>query len=180
MASNGGAAFGDGAVATGTNATAIGPGAQATFANSTALGHGAVTTAPNQVVIGGPGTTVAVPSIVGNQGAQVGPTNFVTSDRNGVLATAGFGPDEILRQDRRLRDGVALALAAGGSPALMPGRKFALSANVGNFEGASAFSAGATALLFDAKQFAIVANASVGFGFNTNVFGSRGGVSLQW
>jgi hypothetical protein len=86
----------------------------------------------------------------------------------------------VLQQEQRLRDGVALALATGGTPALLPGRRFALSANLGTFEGAGAFAAGATVLLFEAKQYAVVANASAGVGFNTNVFGGRGGVSVQW
>jgi trimeric autotransporter adhesin len=75
---------------------------------------------------------------------------------------------------------VALALASGGAPPLQPGRRFAVSANVGTFDGAGAFAAGATGLLFDSKQYSVVANASVGLGFNTNVVGGRGGVSLQW
>jgi len=31
-----------------------------------------------------------------------------------------------------------------------------------------------------AKTYAVVANGGVGFGFNTNVVGGRGGVSIQW
>jgi autotransporter adhesin len=171
--------LGQGAVASGTNSTALGQGAQATFANSTAIGAGAVTTSANQVVIGGPGTHVAFPSILGN-GAQTGRTTFVTADGGGNLGTSFIGPDDLIRQDNRLRDGVALALAAGGSPSLQPGRRFAVSANFGTFDGAGAFAAGATALLMDTKQYSVVGNASVGVGFQTNVVGGRGGVSFQW
>jgi hypothetical protein len=70
-----------------------------------------------------------------------------------------------------------MALAAGGSPGLLPGLKFALSANV---QGGSAFAAGATALLADSKNYAVVANGSLGIGLNTSTYGGRGGVSPQW
>jgi autotransporter adhesin len=173
-------AFGQGAVASGSGSTALGAGSQALHNNSVALGAGAVTTRDNQVVIGGPGTTVAFPSIVGNRASQSGPTYFVTSDGNGNLATSSFTTDDILRQDRKLRDGVALALAAGGAPGLLPGRKFAVSMNYGAFDGTGAMAMAATGLLYDGKQYAVLANGSVGLGFDTNVVGARGGISVQW
>jgi hypothetical protein len=39
---------------------------------------------------------------------------------------------------------------------------------------------GATGLVYDGKQYSVVVNGSVGMGFNTGVFGARGGASLQW
>jgi hypothetical protein len=156
----------------------LGPNAQSTHTNSVALGNGAATTKDNQIVLGGPGTTIALGGL--GSAAQSGRTTFVTADASGTLGTSALGPDDFVRQNNRLRDGVALALASGGAPSLQPGRRFAVSANVGTFDGAGAFAAGATGLLFDSKQYSIVANASVGMGFNTNVVGGRGGVSVQW
>jgi autotransporter adhesin len=173
-------ALGQGSLASAAGATALGASARATYSNSVALGAGAVTTAPNQVVIGGPGTTVALPSIVGGRAAQSGPTYFVTSDTGGNLATSSFSTNDILNNENRLRDGVALALAAGGTPALQPGRKLAVSMDFGAFDGAGAMALGATGLVYDGKQYSVVVNGSVGMGFNTGVFGARGGASLQW
>jgi trimeric autotransporter adhesin len=84
--------------------------------------------------------------------------------------------------DNRLeaRTGTAVALAAGSMPSLQPGRKFALSAGYGNFEGANAFALGATALLYDGKSYAVIANAGGGIGLERNVAGGRGAVSIQW
>ena len=65
-------------------------------------------------------------------------------------------------------------------PALQPGRKFALSAGFGNFEGANAFGLGATALVYDGKSYAVVMNAGGAFGLERNSAGGRGAVSLQW
>ena len=76
--------------------------------------------------------------------------------------------------------GVAMALATGGTPQLQPGRKFAVFANVGAFDGASALGVGGTALLYDTKRYSITANAAVGVGFNTGTAGGRAGFSFQW
>jgi hypothetical protein len=195
-AANGGAAFGDNSTATGANATAIGPGATATFANSTAIGNGATATAANQVVIGTASNTYRMPGITSaaSLAAQNGPVSFVTSDAGGNLATSTFNPASLTSLqsqvtslqsqvvDNRLeaRTGTAIALAAGSMPALQPGRKFALAAGYGNFEGTNAFAVGATALLYDSKQYAIVANAGGGIGLERNVAGGRGSVSIQW
>ena len=55
FASNGSAAYGDGASAIGAQSTAIGPGASATGANSVAIGSGSIATAANTVSFGSPG-----------------------------------------------------------------------------------------------------------------------------
>ena len=82
--------------------------------------------------------------------------------------------------DRRARDGTALALAAAGSPGLMPGRRFAINANYGNYEGAGAVGVGLTGLLHETQAYAVVVSGGLGFGFNTGNVGGRGGVSVQW
>ena len=202
-AANGGAAFGDAAIATGTNATAVGPGASATFANSSAIGTGASTTAANQMALGTASNTYRMPGITSaaSLAAQSGPTSFVTTDANGNLAATSLSVPNIsnltanvaalqqgfntLQYDlqqglHKANTGTAIALALGGMANLQPGRRFALSGGWGNFQGNNALGVGATALVYDSKSYAVVANAGVGFGVDTNVVGTRGVVSLQW
>ncbi|MFN5109776.1 MAG: YadA-like family protein, partial [Bradyrhizobium sp.] len=199
----GATAYGQGSTASAASATAIGSGATAGFANSTAVGAGATTTAANQVAIGTAGNTYRLAGVTSaaSLAAQSGPVSFVTSDAAGNLATSSFNPSNLTSlqsqftslqsqvtslqsqvMDNRFeaRSGTAVALAAGSMPALQPGRKFALSAGYGNFEGANAFAIGATALLYDSKNYAIVANAGGGIGLERNVAGGRGAVSIQW
>ncbi len=126
--------------------------------------------------------------------AQSGPTAFVTSDANGNLATTTFNPQSLTSlqsqvtslqsqvTDNRLeaRTGTALALAVGASPALQAGRRFGISASYGNFQGSNAFGVGATALLYDNKNYAVVINAGAGIGMERNVVGVRSAIGLQW
>jgi len=96
--------LGDLAVATGVNAAAVGPNTSAAFGNSTAVGNGAATTRANQVVIGTSVNTVTVPGVASaaSLAAQIGPTNFVTSDAGGNLATSPFGPSSVAALDARV------------------------------------------------------------------------------
>lgn len=189
-------AVGTRAAAASDTATAIGTGATAGFANSTAIGSGATATAANQVAIGTASNTYRMAGVASaaSLAAQSGPVSFVTTDAAGNLATSSFNPASITSlqsqvtslqsqvMDNRFeaRSGTAVALAAGSMPALQAGRKFALSTGYGNFEGANAFAVGATALLYDGKSYAIVANAGGGIGLERNVAGGRGAVSIQW
>jgi autotransporter adhesin len=88
FAANGGAAFGDNTIATGSNSLALGLGASATQANASAIGNGATTTRANQVVIGTTTNTYTTPGITSNASiaAQSGPLSVVTTDANGNLA----------------------------------------------------------------------------------------------
>ena len=63
---------------------------------------------------------------------------------------------------------------------MQPGRRFAVAAGFGNFQGGNALGVGLTGLLYETKSYAVIANAAVGFSVDTNVVGSRGVVSLQW
>lgn len=186
-------AIGGSTVASGANSTAIGAGATTPFAGSTAIGAGATTTAVNQVAVGTATNTYKMAGLTSaaSLAAQTGPTSFVTTDAQGNLATTSFDPGTFQTQinslsaqitDNRLeaRTGTAIALAAGSMPSLLPGRKFALSAGYGNFQGANAFAVGGTALLYEGKSYAIVANAGAGIGLERNVAGGRGAVSVQW
>jgi len=89
FASNAGVAFGDGTTATGANSAALGVNATATFANSTAVGTGATTTRANQQSFGTALNTYTMAGITSaaSTAAQSGPTQIVTSDAGGNLAT---------------------------------------------------------------------------------------------
>jgi hypothetical protein len=154
------------------------------------------TTRANQVSIGTATNTYTLSGIASaaSLSAQTGPVSFVTTDANGNLATSTFNPasltalqsqvtslqSQVLDNRMEARTGTAVALAAGSMPALQPGRKFALSAGYGNFEGANAFGIGATALLYDGKKFAIVGNVGGAVGLERSAGGGRGAVSVQW
>jgi autotransporter adhesin len=122
-------AIGANNTASGANAIAIGSGSSATFANSAAIGVGATATRPNQMVFGTGTSTYTTPGITSaaSAAAQTGPTNFVTSDAAGDLATSAFGPSSFITLNNRInsvnarvtnvrneeRGGVALAMATG-------------------------------------------------------------------
>jgi hypothetical protein len=57
---------------------------------------------------------------------------------------------DAFRQQTVVRTVLALALALGGTANLQPGRRFALSAGLANFQGSNALGVGATGLLYDA------------------------------
>src|SRR6201998_4673755 len=95
-AGSGGSAYGDGTVATGVNSAAIGTNASASFANSAAIGTGAATSRANQQSFGTALNTYTMAGITSaaSTAAQTGPTQIVTSDAGGNLATntaAGLG-----------------------------------------------------------------------------------------
>src|SRR5207244_7033085 len=79
------AAFGDGAIATGTNATALGPSASATAANSAAIGSGSVANVANTVSMGAPGNERRITNVA----AGVNPTDAATMGQLNSMA-AGF------------------------------------------------------------------------------------------
>jgi hypothetical protein len=190
-AANGGAAFGDGAIATGTNATAVGPGASATFANSSAFGAGATATAANQMAFGTASNTYRMPGLTSaaSLAAQSGPTMFVTTDANGNLAAANFSPQSInqlsanvaLLQENlqhglnQAYEGTAIAIAMGGA-ALPDNKRFAVTTNWGNFRGTNAMSLVAQMRISPN----VVANAGFAGGFQYGGVGSRAGLTFAW
>jgi len=50
----------------------------------------------------------------------------------------------------------------------------------GPLDGQNAFGLGATALLYDSRDYAVMFNAGAGMGLQTNVAGVRAAVALQW
>jgi len=153
-----------GAIASGTNSTAIGVNASATFANSAAFGNGATAMRADQQVFGTVSNTYTMPGITlaASRAAQVGPTQIVTSDTGGNLATstlAGLGlatasdisgiNSQISNLSSRIdtltteaRAGTALALAASGLHYDARPGKASLAAAFGNYKGQSGLAAG--------------------------------------
>ena len=152
-------AFGATATASGTSALALGFGSTAAQANSVAIGAGATTTRANQIVIGTAARTYTLPGLTSaaSLAAQTGPTSLVTTDSSGNLAATNLNVGNLANLDGRVssletsvgqlrRDvrtayqGTAIALAVGGA-VLPAGKKYAISANFGTFEGETAFGA---------------------------------------
>jgi hypothetical protein len=76
--------------------------------------------------------------------------------------------------------GVALVMAAGGVPAVPPGRKLGMFGNIATYDGHGAAGVGLTGVLLETRSYQIQANGSVGMGFDTSVVGARGGVAMFW
>jgi autotransporter adhesin len=148
MAGSGGSAYGDGTMATGANSAAIGTNAHATFDNSTAIGTGATATRANQQVFGTASNTYTAPGITSgaSKAAQSGPTQIVTTDANGNLATTPLSSlvsttdlspvnaklADLSGQIQVLKRGIAAAAATAFAPTpTAPGRTtFAVNASV--------------------------------------------------
>jgi trimeric autotransporter adhesin len=92
---------------------------------------------------------------------------------------AGF-QSQINNNDRRLRDGVAVALAAGGMPAVPYGHKVGVFGNVATYDGHGAAGIGLTGVLLDTRNYQVQGHGAVGVGFDTSVVGGRGGVAVFW
>ncbi len=194
-------ALGYQAQANAANATALGSGAQANFANSTAIGQGAATTRANQVVIGTSSNTYTMPGVASaaSLAAQSGPTSFVTTDAAGNLATSNINPSSIGALDGRvtnlessvaqlqsnvaqLQRGLhkayevtAIALAMAGAT-LPEGKRYALSANWGTFQGENGFAASGIVRVSDN----VFLNGGLGIGANRGTAGGRAGLTFAW
>ena len=102
---------------------------------------------------------------------------------NGVTSNQPFDPtaidlrlDQLSRQISKAFTGTAMAFAMGASPTLLPGKKLALSANWGTFQGENgAALSGAWRLHGD-----IQLNGAFAYGFRENMSGGRAGLSFQW
>jgi trimeric autotransporter adhesin len=174
-------AFGAGASATGTGAVAIGAGAAASAPNSVALGNGSVANVANTVSVGSPGNerriTNVAPGINQTDAVNVGQLSSVAA---GFQSQINGLQSQINDNNREARAGSALALALGGTGYLQQGRKFALSTGWGNFQGSNALGVAMTGLLYETRNYAVIANAGVGVSTDTNVVGTRAAVSWQW
>ena len=142
--------MGQGAKATAENTTSIGQGAEATEQGATAMGQGAKATAKNAVAIG-TGSIAAEADTV-----SIGSPNNerrITNVANGVKPTdaANVGQvnavenrinNKLGKLDKKLRSGVASAVAVANIPQVtIPGASM-VALGVGNYKGQSAVAVG--------------------------------------
>jgi trimeric autotransporter adhesin len=143
---NGGAAFGDGASASGSLSAALGPNAVASAPNSVALGAGSIANAANTVSVGAPSSerriTNVAPGIAPSDAATVGQLTSlgagfqsqVTSLQSQVntlsAAIAGVQTEE--------RRGIAAAAAMGITMTPSAPGKTTVMVNTGFFQGETA------------------------------------------
>jgi hypothetical protein len=181
-------AVGQGATANGANSTALGQGSTtASFTNATAIGSGAVATANNQFMMGTATNTYTAPGITSaaSKAAQSGPLQLVTSDSGGNLATET--PNSIVtgtpafqnlqNQVQQNAGGVALAIALGGGPAILPDcKQLAVTASCGTFAGETAFGASGVWRVSDN----VFLNGGVGAAVLQGTVGGRAGVTVAW
>jgi len=157
-------------------------------ANSVAIGAGSVANAPNTVSFGSSGNERRLTNVA----AGINPTDAVNvsqlsslsagfqSQIGGLQSQIGGLQSQVNENDRRLRDGVAVAMAAGGVPAVPQGRKFGMFGNVATYDGHGAAGFGLTGVLLETRNYQVQASGSFGVGFDTSVVGGRGGVAVFW
>jgi autotransporter adhesin len=160
---------------------AIGAGAAASAPNSVALGNGSVANVANTVSVGSPGNerriTNVAPGINQSDAVNVGQLSSVAA---GFQSQIGGLQAQINNNDRRLRDGVAVSMAAGGVPAVPQGRRVGMFGNIATYDGHGAAGVGITGVLYETRGYQVQANGAVGVGFDTSVVGGRGGVAVFW
>jgi hypothetical protein len=184
-----------------SNTVAIGNGATASADGAVAIGNGAQATRPNQVALGTSNNTYTMAGITSSasRAAQVGPTQLVTSDVNGNLATftpAALGlasssdlasinsqlgtiNGHLLDMDNRINkafNGVAMGFAMAGVPWLTPGETFAVSGNWGTFQSTNGLALNAALRLGSHIQ----ANGGIAYGANGGGTGGRLGLRIGW
>jgi autotransporter adhesin len=124
FASNGGAAFGDGANASGSLSAAFGTNASALAASSVAIGSGSVANAPNTVSFGSAGNGRCLTNVA----AGINPTDAVNLSQLSSLASnlsANFQSQinglqtQIEDVDKRARRGIAAAAAISSIPVVL-------------------------------------------------------------
>lgn len=174
----------------GQNATALGQGTTAGFANSTAIGQGAATTADNQIMLGTATNTYTAPGITSSAStaAQTGTREIVTTDSSGNLASdtaAGLGlastaDISALQQDvSRNTEGVAMAMALGGIPTVLPvDTNRAISASWGTFGGKNALAVGGSARLHN--NIFLNGGGALGTRGRGSNAGGRAGLTFAW
>ena len=134
-----------------------------------------------------PGITSAA-----SKAAQTGPTQIVTSDASGNLATttpaalglasgtdlAGINArlNNLDGRTTKALNGVAMAFAMAGTPSLLPTERFAMSANWGTFDGTNGLALGAALRLSSNAQ----AEGGLAYGANGGGVGGRLGVRFGW
>ncbi|WP_439287316.1 YadA family autotransporter adhesin, partial [Lonepinella sp. BR2357] len=138
--------YGDGAKATGKNSSAFGHNAIANADNSTAIGANAQATAPNSVALGAnsvanEANTVSVGSAgherrITNVADGVNPTDAVNKRQLDKVSS------DLHRTDRKLRAGIAGAVAVANIPQVTKPGGSVVGLGVGNYNGQSAVAVG--------------------------------------
>jgi hypothetical protein len=117
--------------------------------------------------------------------AQSGPLQVVTSDSKGNLATEtpnnlveGSSAFQTLQnQVNQNAGGVALAIALGGGPTILPDcKQLAVTANCGTFAGQTAFGASGVWRVSDN----VFINGGMGAAILQGTVGGRAGVTVAW
>jgi hypothetical protein len=131
--------------------------------------------------------------------AQSGPTQLVTSDSAGNLATttlAGLGLasttdiaainsqlanvngqiNDLYGRSSKAYNGIAMAFAMAGVPTLLPHEKLAVTMNYGTFEGTNGLALNAAVRLTESMQF----TGGIGYGANEHIAGGRVGLRIGW
>lgn len=179
---NNSVAMGANASATATNALALGSGASAGFTNSTAIGAGATTTRANQMSFGTGTSTYTMAGITSaaSSAAQSGPTQFVTTDLNGNLASFNLQPvlgrlrNRIENTRSQEQGGIALAIATANLRYDDRPGKMSVAGGLGGFQHEAGGSLG---LGYTAPNQRVRFNVSAG-GSTHGDFGGGGGLSL--
>ena len=178
------------ASATGSNATAVGYGSSATYNNSISIGNSVATTRVNQVAIGQTNNTYTLAGVTSkaSAAAQVGPTQVVTTDAYGNLASANVDMGQMSNDISNLkkttsdirkeaRGGIAAAMAMAATPTPSAPGKTAWATNVATFSGRVAGSL-SIAHRVDV-DYPLIVNAAIGYSPGTPA-GVRVGVSGEF
>ena len=82
--------------------------------------------------------------------------------------------------DRKLRDGIALAMASGGVPSVPSGREVGVFGNIAGYDGHGEAGFGVTGAPLTRQTYSVPAMAHLAAAIDTGVVGGRGGVSIFW
>ena len=146
----GATAMGQGAKATAENTTSVGQGAEATKQDATAIGQGAKATAENAIAIGTGSVAAEANTVsIGSQGNERRITNVSTgvnptdaANVGQVNAVENRINNKLGKLDKKLRSGVASAVAVANIPQVtIPGASM-VALGVGNYKGQSAVAVG--------------------------------------
>lgn len=160
----------------GTNTTAIGSNTTNIGANSTAIVANTTNIGTNTAALGTNTTNIGA-----NTAAIGGNTTNIGANRSSITALetdlgtlqSSFGNLQETAQANT--EGVAMAMAISGG--ILPDDKsFAISGNLGFFEGESALAVSGSARVSDNLQI----NAGLGIGLGQNTTGGRVGFTLAW
>lgn len=170
------------------NGTAIGAGSHVTHDNSTALGAGAKSTDDHQVTLGTKDETIRAEGITSekSKARQVGPTELVTSDSGGRLATDGgetfrqinANSDAIASHGVRLDEldkGLAISMAMPDAW-LSDTKKFGIFGSVGGYNGETALGFAAIGRIDETWSI----NGKLGTDTDFEQFGWQVGAGAQW